>query len=498
MPGQLLTADFLREGIRSTKAYRTLDQSERDVRLADIRSALEQILEHSDPNEAVTEADLIYPVIEILGWRPPLVQQQAGGRRTDVPDALLFHDEAGRKAAVREKEPHRRYRHGTTFVEAKRWQRPLDRSDTADPTDPGVPSNQMLRYLSRVEISSNGHILWGILTNGRHWRLYPQRSTNRAEEFLEFDLPALFGLVEPDDKASTLEPDERQNLLTSFLLLFQPAAFLPDAELDGRSFLDYARNEARLWESQVAEDLSRLVFEDVFPRLLRGFVARDRGRPDELSERYLQEIRDAALVFLYRLLFILYAEDRDLLPVRDSRYDDYSLRKPRREIADRIDAGDTFSSTQDRYYGQIASLFRALAIGDDSIGLPPYNGGLFDERQHPVLARLSLADDDFAAVLDALSRRQSDDRRLWINFRDLSVQQLGSIYERLLEYRAVSANGTELEIQQGTYSRRTTGSYYTHEDLVQLVLRRTLGSLVDDRREQFLARLEKLTKDRRP
>ena len=56
-------------------------------------------------------------------------------------------------------------------------------------------------------------------------------------------------------------------------------------------------------------------------------------------------MRQAALIFLYRLLFVLYAEDRGLLPVNDLRYDDYGLRKPvRDDVADRMASGDVFST----------------------------------------------------------------------------------------------------------------------------------------------------------
>ena len=65
----------------------------------------------------------------------------------------------------------------------------------------------------------------------------------------------------------------------------------------------------------------------------------------------LSDCRDAALVFLYRLLFVLYAEDRGLLPVSDSRYDDYGLRKRVREdIAGRMADGDAFSAIATNYY----------------------------------------------------------------------------------------------------------------------------------------------------
>ena len=81
------------------------------------------------------------------------------------------------------------------IVEAKRWLRPLDRGDSTDALDPGTPSSQMLRYLSRVEVASNRAVQWGVLTNGAIWRLYWQGARSRSEEFLEFGLTQLAGVA---------------------------------------------------------------------------------------------------------------------------------------------------------------------------------------------------------------------------------------------------------------------------------------------------------------
>jgi hypothetical protein len=61
----------------------------------------------------------------------------------------------------------------------------------------------------------------------------------------------------------------------------------------------------------VAKDLSALVFEQVFPTLISGIVANDPQAPTNLTAAYLAEVKQAALISLYRLLFILYAEDRN-------------------------------------------------------------------------------------------------------------------------------------------------------------------------------------------
>ncbi len=80
------------------------------------------------------------------------------------------------------------------------------------------------------------------------------------------------------------------------------------------------------------------------PGLARAIAAAAPSTP-------LQEVREAALILLYRLLFILYAEDRDLLPVRDSRYDDYGLReRVRGDVGQRKDRNDTFANRAGRSF----------------------------------------------------------------------------------------------------------------------------------------------------
>jgi hypothetical protein len=69
--------------------------------------------------------------------------------------------------------------------------------------------------------------------------------------------------------------------------------------------------------------------------------------------------------------------------VRDTRYDDYALRKIREDIAKRRDANDAFSNSASRYWQHLGDLFRIISVGDASIGMPAYNGGLFEENRAP-------------------------------------------------------------------------------------------------------------------
>ena len=124
-----------------------------------------------------------------------------------------------------------------------------------------------------------------------------------------------------------LENGDDDACMRIFYLLFSRDSFVLREGIT-TTFLQAALDEGRRYEERVAADLSGTVFETVFPRLV-GALADEHGGE-------LPTVREAALIFLYRLLFILYAEDRGLLPVNDPRYDDYGLRqRVRQNIAGR-------------------------------------------------------------------------------------------------------------------------------------------------------------------
>ena len=294
-----------------------------------------------------------------------------------MPDGLLFADDAAKGRTNALAREWRRYEHGLAVVESKRWQPPLDRRSWRA-GEQSAPSTQMLRYLRRVDDLTTGKLRWGILTNGARWRLYYQGARSVSEQFFEIDLPAILDLPGHNDDLFALDDAERHHCLRLFALVFRREAFLPGA-VDERTFHQRAIEEGRFYEERVAANLSELVFGQVFPELARAIAAAAPEVP-------VPEVREAALILLYRLLFILYAEDRDLLPVRDERYDDYALRdRLRGDIGRRKDQGDTFAETLTTYWSAVDDLCRAIDQGEVSIGLPPYNGGLFDRARVPLL-----------------------------------------------------------------------------------------------------------------
>ncbi len=473
--GSLFAEGFLREAITELPDWHDLSGSALDDLEAALLDRFDRFPKDLSPNESQTEEDLIWPVLERLGWTAHLKQQNLSPTgRQDVPDGLLFADDAAKDRANRFADEWKRYGHGLAIVESKRWLRPLDRR-SGRRGEESAPSTQMLRYLRRIDDVTTGKVRWGILTNGARWRLYWAGARSVSEQFFELDLAAVLGY--PSDNSESLPVDDRWHWLKVFALVFRRDAFLPGAA-DEPTFHERAIAEARYHRERVASNLSAVVFERVFPDLVGALAEADPVAP-------LDEVRDAALVVLYRLLFVLYAEDRDLLPVRDSRYDDYALRdRVRGDIGRRKDEGDVFSATAARYWSAFDDLCRAIDAGDASIGLPPYNGGLFDRDGAPMLSRIRLGDAVMADVIDALSFERTPLGRRYINYRDLGVQQLGSIYERLLE-REVVREDRNIVVRPNVFARKDSGSYYTPDDLVDLIVKETVGPLVDARMEAF-------------
>ena len=507
MQGQLFTQDFLQRGIQSTPPWQALSEDSVGRFKAALAAIFAALPAGSTINEAQTEQLVIQPVLRELGWADDTLPQVnlSPRQREDVPDQLLFADAASKARALAGKKDDRRYQHGLAILEAKRWNRPLDRGESADPHDPGAPSSQMLRYLSRVDVISDRRVKWGLLTNGLVWRLYWQDARSRAEEFFEIDLAALLDLPGLQRDIDDIEPAHGLRL---FFLFFHRSAFLAQSWDSGdRTFHAYALGEARLYEEKVSQDLGARVFAEIFPQLAQALAQGDlqaakqdtgygQFKRKQYTREYLDEVRESALILLYRLLFLFYAEDRNLLPVRDARYHPYSVRRLRERIRDEVDARKTYSTKLDNIWRDLQGAFRLIDEGDDAVGMPAYNGGLFDRARAPLLERTRVADAVMAPIIDALSRRTEDLLRAWINYRDLSVSHLGGIYERLLEYtlvhevQAADDYRDKPEIDRivarpASFARKVSGSYYTHDDLVRLILRESIGTLARERLETF-------------
>ena len=478
MAGNLFTDYFLTDGIKATPEWRTsvAVAAQFDAFRDGVRQRYDALTYSQDPNEAVTEQELIRPVLELLRWTDYL-PQQGTSRNEDIPDLLLFPDADTKERAIARASTEGRYRDAVVVEESKRFGLPLDARGRDGRRQATTPHDQIVRYLSTAEVESEGRIRWGVLTNGGVWRLYDYRARPRATGYFEANLGEI------------LESGDTDRLRT-FYLLFRRNSF--EAQEGATvSFLETALAEGRRYEQQVAQDLSAVVFERAFPRLIQVLA--------EHTQREPAELRGPALILLYRLFFVLYAEDRGLLPVNDSRYEDYGLRKPvRDDIARRMAEGSALSARATNYYDHLMTLGQLIDQGDAAIGLPPYNGGLFNDAAAPLLANVRLSDAAFAPIIHDLSHTETPEGRRFVNYRDMSVQQLGSIYERLLEREPVWDDDGNVVARPNSYARKDSGSFFTPQELVDLIVDRTLKPLAEERLAAFAEKAAELAGDPRP
>ncbi|MBI4473579.1 MAG: hypothetical protein HY646_13000, partial [Acidobacteria bacterium] len=309
-----------------------------------------------------------------------------------------------------------------------------------------------------VSLLENSECAWAIVTNGKIWRLYSRDTHSRATNYYEIDLEELLAQTGPAADPS--------GSFRYFWIPFRRSSFEPVEQMrEGRTvrlcLLDRLLLESEDYAKSLGERLKERVFEDVFPHLALGFIQyieeRD-GLHANLSQESLDSVYEGTLSILYRLLFLLYAEARALLPVKEVRgYFAASLTKLRHElheaggkIEDEAASKLKHQYRNDQYglYERLTKLFGTIDAGDVALNVPVYNGGLFltrpvkgDTGSESRIAAFLLdhrIPDRFLARALHLLMHDVDDKRhdlVFVDYKSLGVRHLGSIYEGLLEFR---------------------------------------------------------------
>ena len=410
-------------------------------------------------NERQTEENLVMPVLKLLGHtfevQPPLATPDG----TKKPDYVFYRDGESREANKGETlDDDLSSQGGIAVGDAKRWARSLDTIAKRKSRDAFLnknPSFQIYFYLL------HGGVTWGILTNGKQWRLYHRDTAHKLDHFYEVDLEEL-----------TQAGDAERFLY--FYAFFRREGF-DDGPLSIAAILKESADYAR----SVGESLKEQVYI-ALRHIAQGFLDREPNnlQPDPET---LKTIYDSSLILLYRLLFILYAESRELLPVRESREyrGSYSLYAIKQTVACNLDAGKAVLHDSPLLYRRLDFLFGAINSGCEELRIVTFNGGLFDPKDHPFLATHSVGDFHLQMAIDKLARVN----REYVDYRDLSVRHLGTIYEGLLEYRLTalpkSEDGWLVTLISDRGERKTTGSYFTPDEIVKHIVSHTLDPLLE-------------------
>ena len=197
---------------------------------------------------------------------------------------------------------------------------------------------------------------------------------------------------------------------------------------------------------------------------------------------------EQALTIVYRMLFLLFAEARALVPLWHPLYrDSYSL-ESLRGLAER---GARPSGFWDALRA-IARLAHAGCRAGD-LRVTPFNGRLFAPARTPLADRRDLDDEAAGRAVMALSTRPAPDRvgRERIAYRDLGVEQLGAVYETLLDYEP-RVDGGRVTLESGSGLRKASGTFYTPQPIADYVVRRTLGPLLREATPERILQLRVL------
>jgi len=322
--------------------------------------------------------------------------------------------------------------------------------------------------------------LYGIVTNGRLLRLLRDSSRLVKLSYLEFDLDRIF----------------TDGLFADFAVMFRllHSSRLP-ATIEGssESLIERYHQDSLDSGARIRDGLSRAV-EQAISDFANGFLS----HPENVSLR--ESISSGTLLpkdyyqhllrLIYRILFLLVIEERDLVYPKDADtkkrniyYDCYSLQRLRR-LSEKRWLADR--SKHDLWLSLLTG-FRLFEAGGPGtkLGIAPLAGDLFSPNAIRELGQCMLGNDVLLGCLRALNMYENLDthQTIRVNYAALNVEEFGSVYEGLLEYEPVfNINGNRIEFAfaQGG-ERAATGSHYTPDDLVQPLLKHSLDYLIADK-----------------
>jgi hypothetical protein len=361
---------------------------------------------------------------------------------------------------------------------------PLDKSD-AGPG--GSPTTRLL-----LDANAKGAER-AVIVSGRLLRIYVADPTKglddvaTASNYIEIDLDLL------EESWSGLLP-----------MLFSSASHEPDG------LFDTLVAQSNRYAVALRERFRDRVYSTVVGDLARGLYEARGRRHVDVSLLYA-----AVLRLLYRLLFVLYAEDRNLLPLANPEYRRVSLTQTLLRLEQRHEQKLPFDPKQTTLWDDLFRIFKAIRSGDIELNVPAYNGGLFepslpDYPEAAYLHSVKLPNAVLAPILLALGFDSQDDVRGKVDFGDLGVRHLGTLYEGLLSCAlrvaetplAVNRDGLyvpagpedETIVEKGQVyvtspkgGRKASGSHYTPTFIVRRILQNALEPVLESHLERVSA-----------
>ena len=245
------------------------------------------------------------------------------------------------------------------------------------------------------------------------------------------------------------------------------------------SFDDYAID--------IQDRLGENIF-DAFERLINEVIFNQDNKL-EFSNDILKRTNDPLFALLYRLVFILYAESREVFDTNNVKYyEDFSLKKIIYENMRKFEK-DPSSIKFKKYelWERMQNLFslvefgsKFLRINENELNMPAYNGSLFNSEKHSELTRWKFNNESIISALHSLTRIKDKEKNYsYVNYAAIEIRHNGTIYEKLLEFHPEKV-GEKIEIFTHEGKRESEGTYYTPKFIVDNIIKNALGPLVDE------------------
>ena len=315
--------------------------------------------------------------------------------------------------------------------------------------------------------------MWGMVSNGLRLRILRDNVSLTRQAYVEFDLEAM------------MDGEVYADFVLLWLLCHQSRV---EAEHPEACWLEQWSRAAHEQGTRALDQLRNGV-EKAITALGSGFLAhpannalRDQLRSGTLNA---QDYYRQVLRLVYRLIVLFVAEDRDILfhpdadPAARERYTRYYATARLRRLAEQ------------RSGTRHADLFCGLRLvmeqlgqdrGCPELGLPALNSFLFSREAIPALADCELANHDLLDAIRSLAFTADRRMRRAVDYKNLGSEELGSVYESLLELHPVlHIEAARFELQTaGGNERKTTGSYYTPTSLISCLLDSALDPVLDE------------------
>lgn len=314
-------------------------------------------------------------------------------------------------------------------------------------------------------INLNPEIKWLLLSNGRILRILTKYYHSYSKGYIEFDLENIFAnrdVKEFNVLYSIIHSTRFTERPKDYEILID--LFQKESVSEGIKIGDALRDNVKKALELLGKELIQQNL-DFLDKILSGEIDR--------TEFYAELLR-----IIYRIIFILYAEQRHMLPGAGTLYfEQFSLSSLRFLVEKPIKAEKNYD-----LWNKLFITFNIVNEGNEFLDVNSYNGSLFKNENLPIILKntLKVSNSVLLKIIRSLTTSVVINVRQRINFLEITEEEIGAIYESLLDYKPYISANAQFQLIEGT-ERKSTGSYYTPKALIDILIRTTLQPLVEDR-----------------